>query len=257
MRSVFLALFLVAGIAISGFAQEDLFGGDKKQPAKGWVISVHALGEKPMADMAERFGSSYRFGPNVFYKTSSNWTIGVKGDFIFGNKVHEPGFLDNMNSSNTTSILNNNGARGGFGVYERGYTVGIQGGRIFNKILSKQPDNGLMIMTTVGFIQHRILLSDKNDEYPQIAPAYRKGYDRLANGLFIEQFVGYSYFDKRGFLNFNIGLNMLAGFTQGRRTYWFDVQKPGNDKRLDILTGIRLSWYIPAFKRKSEELFFE
>ena len=49
----------------------------------------------------------------------------------------------------------------------------------------------------------------------------------------------------------------MAGFTQGRRDFLYDTGKPGTDTRLDILYGIRGGWYIPIFKRKSEELFFE
>jgi hypothetical protein len=250
-------VFALVALAISARAQQDLFATEKQESSKGFVISIHGNFDKPAADMAKRFGSSYRFGPGVFYKWRSNWLLGLKGDLMFGNKIKEPGFLDNLNNQNTTRLLNQNGIRRGFSVFERGFTVGVQGGRIFNKILSHSPDNGLIIFTTVGFFQHRILLNDKNGEFPQIAGKYIKGYDRLANGLFVEQFVGYNYISKQGFVAFNIGLNALAGFTQGRRDIWLDTRQPGDDKRLDVLLGIRGSWYIPIFHRRSDELFFE
>ena len=256
MRRLYPVVFLLVLLSGNAFAQDDLFGMEKKDPQKGFVISVHGIGELPLADMADRFGASYRLGANVFYKTKQNWLIGVKGDFLFSNKVSEPGLLDNISRSN--SIINLNGQKSPVPVFLRGYTVGIQAGKIFNTILGgNNPDNGLLVMGTVGFIQHKILLSDKNNEFPQLTPEYKKGYDRLTNGVLIEPFVGYNHIGKDGFLNFNIGLNALVGFTGGRRTYNFDTQMPGNDKRLDVLVGIRGSWYIPIFRKKSDELFFE
>lgn len=256
MRRLSLTFFLLLSLAVSGFAQDDLFNADKKQPQKGFIFSVHGMGDKPIGDMADRFGLSYRFGASMFYKTKQNWLLGIKSDFIFGNDIKEPGLLSNLGKDK--KVINNNGEVKTVLVYERGYTVGVQGGKIFNQILGGgNPDNGLIILATVGFIQHRILVSDKNSEFPQLTPTYRKGYDRLTNGLFIEPFVGYNHFGKDGFINFNIGFNALVGFTGGRRTMNFDTQQPGNNKRLDVLVGIRGSWYVPIFKKKADELFFE
>jgi len=149
------------------------------------------------------------------------------------------------------------GLRADVQVFERGYLIGLQAGKIIS-FSEKKPDNGLMLLTTAGFIQHKILISANKAGYiPQLDGEYRKGYDRLTNGWFIEQFAGYTYFSDNGLINFNIGIDVLAGFTQGRRDYLFDVQKPGNDSRLDMLVGIRGSWYIPIFRKKSEEIFFE
>jgi hypothetical protein len=86
---------------------------------------------------------------------------------------------------------------------------------------------------------------------------YLRGYDRLANGTFVEQYVGYAYFSSNKLINFTIGADILAGFTQGRRDYLYDVMRPDNAKRLDLLYGLRAGWFIPMFKRKSEDMIFE
>ncbi len=257
MKSLQLLLLTLCICSINATAQDDLFGTEKKAPKKGFIISAHANLDIPAADMATRFGVNYRLGPALLYKTSSNWLFGANFDFILGNKINEPGFLGNVSPDGSFSALDQNGTRKRLGVFERGYAVGLQAGKIFNHILSRSPDNGLLLLTTVGFIQHKILIFDKFNEVPQFRGDYKKGYDRLTNGLFVEQFVGYNYLGSQGFLNFNIGFNALAGFTQGRRDFLFDVVKPGTDKRFDVLLGIKGSWYIPLFKRKSEELFFE
>jgi hypothetical protein len=254
-RSILTFLFL---IFISGSAngQDDLFGNEKKQARKGMVISINGSFDSPMADMAKRFGLSYRIGPSFFYKTRSNWLFGAKADFILGNKVKEDSLLANLGNINN-GYLSGNGFRSSIDLFERGYLVGLQAGKIIN-LSKKNMDNGLMLLTSIGFIQHKIFISTKNSgSMPQLEGDYKKGYDRLVNGIYLEQFVGYTYFANDGLVNFNIGLDVMAGFTKGRRDYLFDIRKPGTDSRLDMLIGIRGSWYIPVFKRKSEEFYFE
>lgn len=253
--TLFVAFLLLLHVPL--FAQSDLFGSDALAPRSGMIIVVQANADVPVADMAKRFGASLRIGGSLLRKTKSNWLFGPKADFIFGNTINEPGLLRNIDPDGTRSALDQNGVRASFTLFERGYTIGIQGGRIFNNVLSKSPDNGLLILTTIGFIQHKILIYQRENKIPQVRGDYRKGYDRLTNGVFIEQFVGYNYFSKSGFINFSAGFNVLAGFTQGRRDFLFDTQQPGTGQRLDMLLGVRANWYVPIFRRKSEELFFE
>lgn len=251
-NSFFLSFLLL--IPVFSFAQDDLFGTSKKEPRKGVMIGVNGNFDIPLADMANRFGLSYCLGPSLQYKTKSNWIIGAKADFIFGNKIKEDSFLANVNTNG--GMISMSGFRTHPNIYQRGYIIGLQLGRIFN--VSKQnSDNGILATATVGFVQHKILITNEDGQLPQVTGDYRKGYDRLTNGVFIEPYVGYIYLANNGLINFHIGLDALVGFTQGRREYLFDVQKPGNEKRLDVLFGVRGGWYIPVFKRKSEEFFFE
>jgi hypothetical protein len=153
-------------------------------------------------------------------------------------------------------FINIDGQRIGVPVYERGYAVGLAAGKIFSHSKS-HPDNGIMVLTTAGFMQHRINIFDKDKTVMQLRGDYLKGYDRLSNGLFLEQFIGYIYFSNNKLINFNIGLDIMAGFTQGRRDYLYDVMRPDHAKRLDLLYGVRAGWFIPMFKRHSEDLMFE
>lgn len=256
MKNFFITIIILVTSSTISFAQDDLFGTPKKEARKGFVISLNGSFDVPAADMAKRFGNDYRVGPAVFYKTKKNWIFGAKADFIFGNQIKEDSFLANIKDPDGNFLASN-----GFSVtidnFERGYLVGLQVGKIIN-VSKSNADNGLILLTSAGFIQHKILIStDKSGNVPQLSGDYKKGYDRLTNGLFLEQFVGYTYFAHDGLINFNIGLDVMAGFTKGRRDYIFDTKQPGDASRLDMLFGIRGGWYIPVFKRKSEEYFFE
>lgn len=236
-------------------AQDGLFVAPKVEARNGLVIALNGNLNIPAADFAKRFGVGYGIGPSLFYKTKKNWLFGAKADFIFGNQIKEDSFLANLKEANG-GIIGQNGIRSSLRLFERGYSIGLLAGRIIN-FSKSHPDDGLMLISSAGFIQHKILINDPNGHIAQIQDQYRKGYDRLANGWYIEQYAGYTRFGNNGLINFHIGLNILAGFTQGRRDYLLDVQRPGTDKRIDIIWGLRGGWYIPVFKRKSEEFFFE
>jgi hypothetical protein len=236
-------------------AQDDIFGSTGEPVRKGIVFGVNAGLDVPAADMAKRFGLSYRLGPSLMYKTTSNWIFGVKGDFLFGNVIRQDSLMAGIKDGDG-AFINNQGERINVGIFERGYIVGFTAGRIFT-INKAHPNDGILVQTGAGFIQHKIAIIDEDKTIPQLRGDFRKGYDRLSNGWYLEQFVGYSMFHKDGLLNFNLGLNVTAGFTKGRRDYLYDVMRRDDDSRLDILFGIRGGWYIPIFKKKSEEIFFE
>jgi hypothetical protein len=261
---IYTLLFSLLSLSSFGQDNEGLFGpgGSKKEAKSGFILDGNVSFDIPAADMAKRFGLSYRIGPGVLYKTKTNWLIGAKFDFILGGTIKEDSLMNNITDKYSAKsgalyeFLDNTGKRIGIPVYERGYATGLSIGKIIS--FSKQhPDNGLTLLTTVGFIQHRLDIYDKDKVVNQLSGNYIKGYDRLTNGSFVEQYVGYSFFSNSRLVNFTLGFDGLFGFTRGRRDYLYDVMRPDNKQRLDILYGIRGGWFIPVFKRKSEELMFD
>jgi len=236
-------------------AQDGLFETTKKPARHGLMIGANGDFDIPAGDMAKRFGISYRLGPSLHYKTSKNWMFGVRADFILGTKIKEDSFMVGIKDNGGT-LINQDGQRLGVNTWERGYKIGVEVGKIIN-MSRTSGDNGIMLLTSAGFLQHKITIQDKGESIIEVRGDYRKGYDRLTNGGYIEQYVGYLYLSDNGLINFHLGLDVMWGFTQGRRDFLFDVRKPGNDKRNDILIGIRGGWILPAFKRKSEEFYFE
>ncbi|MBS1772143.1 MAG: hypothetical protein JST82_04740 [Bacteroidetes bacterium] len=255
MRKIlaFSITLLIAGTA--GYCQSDLFDNAKLPPRNGWIFSVNGNYDMPAGNMAKRFGNNFRIGGEIFYKTKSNWIFGPKFDFITGGKIKEDSLLINVKDANNT-IINIDGERIGYGTFERGYMAGVQAGKIFN-IGKKSSDNGIAVLTSVGFMQHKINIFDRTSTIVQLKKENKKGYDRLTNGLYIEEYICYNYFANNGLINFHIGLDFTLGITKGRRDYLYDVMRTDDKQRFDILFGIRGGWYLPIFKRKSEEFFFE
>jgi len=244
-------------------AQADLFGpSESKEARSGVLLNGNGSFDMPGADMAKRFDNSFRLGPAILYKTKNNWLFGTKFDFIMGRNVNEDSLMINVadkyytSKKNLYEFINNSGQRIGVPVYERGYALGLSAGKIFSRS-KDHPDNGIMVLTTAGFVQHRINIYDKDKTVEQVRGKYAKGYDRLTNGAFIEQYVGYIYFARNKLINFSLGADVLVGFTKGRRDFLYDVMRTDNANRLDILVGLRGGWYIPIYNRKSEDLMFE
>lgn len=250
-----LSVLCISLSALTVHAQSDLFGVEKTPARQGVVIGVNAGFDIPGADMAKRFGVSYRIGPSVMYKTADNWMFGAKFDWMFGNQMRDDSLMWNIKDRDGVFITTQ-GDRQGVGTFQRGYAIGLQVGKII-PVVKGATNSGILVLTGVGFMQHKINIFDRDNVIPQLSKQYKKGYDRLTNGLYVEQFVGYNNFDKKGQFNFHIGLDFLAGFTKGRRDYQFDLMRKDDKARLDLLFGIRGGWYIPLFRRKSEEIFFD
>jgi hypothetical protein len=262
LRSLLL-LLIFSGFTLYTYAQSDLFGPSENRNVRhGVVLNINGGYDMPAGDMANRFDNSWRIGPAVMYKSKKNWLIGARFDFITGRNVNEDSLMVNITDKyetgkrNLYSFINNSGQRIGVPVYQRGYATGITAGKIFSRS-KDHPDNGLMLLTTVGFMQHRINIYDKDRTVEQLNDGLRKGYDRLTNGMYVGQYVGYVYFAQNKLINFSLGLDCMVGFTRGRRDYLYDVMRADNADRLDILIGIRGGWYLPIFSRKSEDLVFE
>jgi hypothetical protein len=265
MRKSFLLIILSGLLSMNVHAQDKdkLFGNAEKVSARnGFILNVNGNFDIPGGDMAQRFGLSYRIGPGVLYKTASNWIFGVKCDFILGGDVHQDSLMSNIKDAyngkdgKLYEFINNGGQRVGVPVYERGYAIGVSAGKII-PFSDRFPDNGLMLLATAGFIQHKIDIYDRDKTVEQLRGNYLKGYDRLTNGAFVEGYAGYVFFANNRLLNFTLGLDALFGFTQGRRDYLYDVMRPDNQQRLDVLFGIHGAWFVPMFKRKSEDMLFE
>lgn len=245
-------------MSLTGFyahaQDDDLFGVKKESDShQGWLIGANGNFDIPGGDIAKSFGLSDRIGPSLTYKTKSNWLFGVKTDFIFGGQVHVDSLMINIKDEYGEEITQS-GARVTEPTYERGYMIGLQAGKIV-RTSARSKDNGIMFMTTFGFLQYKIRI-DNPDGVTALDGDYKKGYDRLTNGLFGEESIEYIYFAKNKLLNFHFGPDIMLGFTQDRRSYLYDVMRPDNKQRLDMFFGIRGGWYFCIFKRKSEELVF-
>ena len=199
---------------------------------------------KPGGDYAERFGNNLAAGGGVEYITSkNNFIYGLHGTFYFGDEVKEDvlseirnndGFLIGTNKINAEVFLR-----------QRAFYIGGSFGKIFS-LSNNNPRAGIRASVGAGFFQQKIRVQeDPNSFVPIIAGDYKKGWDRMSNGLGLRQFIGYQQLSLNGLINFFIGFEFMQAFTQNKRPNDFKLMEKLDDSRVELMYGIKVGWTLP------------
>ncbi len=252
--SILLLFFLSASALCMGQTEE---APQKKksrfEPNNAVIIAPIYTAQFPFGNMRDRFGFNSLFGLQVGYKMKKNWIIGVEGSFLFGTTVRENYVLNNISLPSGQLIGQNNDLIQPK-LQEMGANIKFTVGKLV-PFSEKYPDAGLLFLTGFGFLSHQISINVKAASLPQLNKTYRKGYDRLANGPVISQFIGGLFMARRKYVSLYAGVQFDLGFTQGRRYDFYSMQ-PLHDKRLDMFLGIRVGWIIPVFTQSSDKEFY-
>lgn len=208
-------------------------------------------------DLADRYGLTNTLGGFAGYKTKRNWILGLDGNYIFGNDIRIDGLLENLRDE-SGNITNTSGGPAIVLLFNRGFHINGSIGKVF-PILSPNPNSGIMVQLSAGYLWHKLRIETQEDDVPQLQGDYLKGYDRLTIGVNTAQFIGYSFMANQGIYNFYAGFYFQQGFTQNQRTEFWDF--PGyevpQDLRTEFLYGFRVGWLIPIYKRQPKEFYFD
>ena len=218
------------------------------------LISAGYSLQFPLGNLGERFGLNSNLGMGITVKTKRNFLTGAEGNFLFGEKVKENDVLSNISTPGGSLI----GLDGGFANYSfslKGYMLKGYFGKI---IALKKPNvnSGLTITFGVGFLQHRIKIDADEDNLPQLDERYKKGYDRLTNGFYLSQFIGYTYLDVRKRINLYAGLEFNEAFTKNRRSWNYNMNAKDDVRRNDILIGIKIGWILPIYFMPTDKYYY-
>jgi len=207
-------------------------------------------------DLADRFGNNSSIGGGFQWKISQNWIFGAEYLYLFGNDVRVADqIMSNLKTING-NIINNAGNFASYSVQERGYYISGRFGKLF-PVLSPNPNSGIVVMGSLGYFQHKIRIEITDNNAPQLFDDYKKGYDRLAGGFGISEFIGYMYLSNSRFINFFIGVEFNQAWTRPKRDVNFDTMKPDEiTNRFDILSGIKVGWIVPIFKRVPNKYYY-
>jgi hypothetical protein len=219
-----------------------------QESVKDSSVNVTLIGVKygyylPAGDLLSRFGNNSMLQFSVDYKMKNYWSFGVNGSYLFGRTVKE-NLFDSISKEKT--FISSEGDFGDVRLYERGFTVSAALGRMFT--LNKEfANSGIVLNLGAGFIQHKIRIEVIGNNVPQLSKKYKKGYDRLSNGLLLSQNLGYLYLSDNRLLNIYFGLECMEGFTQSRRSFDYDKMQRDTKKRLDVLCGAKIAWILPVY----------
>jgi hypothetical protein len=209
--------------------------------------------QSPGGDLSKRFGVSSQIGGGAGYKSKSNWIIAAEAAYIFGSDLKENPIENLINSNN--EITNMYGEPAQINMREAGMHLMITTGKIIS-INKQNPNSGIFIRGGLGLLQHKIYIENNGNNTPQILGEYRKGYDRLCNGLALSEFIGWQNFSNKGAYHFLIGFEFTQGFTKNRRTWDFATNSKMDESRFDQLYSIKAAWFIPIRQKQATGYFY-
>ena len=218
------------------------------------IVGLYYSYQLPAGDLADRFGASSMVGGMYEYKLRNNYIFSLNGGFFFGNDLKEDSILKGIENQDGL-ILGNNGQYADVRLYERGYHFSLTFGKLFS-FKKPNPNSGILLMAGPGFIQHKIRIETIGNTVPQLDKEYKKGYDRLTNGMELHESVAYYYFGNRYLINFYFGFDFIQGFTQNRRDYNFDTMMKDEKKRIELLFGVKAGWLLPIYRKAPNKYYF-
>lgn len=218
------------------------------------LITVHYGFQIPGNDLEKRFGVNSNLGASVLFKTKKNWIAGLEYNYIFGNIIKEDSVL-RMISTSDGGIISDKGIYADLKQFERGYYTNLKFGKIFS-FNRPNPNSGIIVMGSAGFLQHKLRTEVTDNIAPQLFGDYKKGYDRLTNGLNITEFIGYMYLGNDRLVSFYAGIEFLQAWTQSRRSWDYDRMGQDKSKRFDTMYGIKVGWIIPLYRKASRAGYY-
>ncbi len=218
------------------------------------LVGVNGAIFIPEGDMADRFGTCFSAGLSVGLKRKNNWIYSLVGDYIFSDNVYDYDLLSDI-LTNDGHIIGADGKFAEVRLYERGYDITMNVAKL---IPVGKPNNnsGFLIQAGVGFLQHKIRIETIGNSVPYLDKEYKKGYDKLTNGIALHQFVGYQLLGNKRLINFYAGFDFIQAFTQNRRSFNYDDLKHDDTKQTDILLGFKLGWILPLYKQAPSAFYY-
>jgi hypothetical protein len=253
MRSVLIIFILIIFNCNLSAQDEKTYVKPTENNGNALLITVHYTAMFPFKDVAKRFGFTSGIGGAFTYQLKHRIHVGAEGSFLFGKTVKEQGILDHITTADGYFINADDNSLTTVFLQERGMILKAVVGKTI-PFSRKNPDNhsGILFLTGIGYMQHKILIDPRAAAIPQLNKTYRKGYDRLTSGVCISQFVGAILLKRKKFVSLYGGFQVDAGFTKSQRNWNFDTNSADKAKRIDLFLSVKVAWIIPVFKKFQE-----
>ncbi|MFO7723843.1 MAG: hypothetical protein R6V49_11540 [Bacteroidales bacterium] len=251
MKRIVLVSFILPLLFQAVDAQPNL----KDSAASVWFLQPHISLQAPQGDMKERFYPNTAVGFGLFRKTDANWLFGIEMSYLFAEKVkNEDKLLSNIITSEGY-VIDQTGVFANIHFRERGFYAQVKTGKIIPTRFGN-PNSGLLIMGSLGLLQHKIRIEVYENTAPQLADDYKKGYDKLTGGPAGSLYVGYMHFSNNKLTNYSIGAEYIYGATKSLRDYDFVLMGRDETLRGDQLLSLRFTWIIPFYQRLPKDYYF-
>ncbi len=252
MKKIFY-LFALLCFGAFNMLQAQSHLGDSSYHAN--LISFSFAVHLPEGDLKDRFGVNQTAGFSYLYKTKSNWFFGADFNYIFGGDVKNKEEVLEPIITADGNIIDGDGRYAELNLHERGYFTSLKLGKLF-PIRSINPNSGILFLGSLGLLEHKIRFHILDNTAPQLDKDYKKGYDRLSNGLAISEFIGYLNLSENKMMNFYAGFEFIQAWTASRRNYNFSLMGQDETERFDVMVGFKVGWIFPIYGRTKDEFYY-
>ena len=246
----FVQFLILTFLPLICFAQEENTG-----LASAVLVNFEFGFNMPGGDYGKRFGNNLGLGGGVEYMTKKNFVYGLNGTFYFGDKVKEDVLSNIVNDEGF--LIGNNKIHANLFLRQRAFYIGGSAGKLF-ALSQFNKRSGIRVNLGAGLFQHKIRIEeDANSFVPIVSGDYKKGWDRMSNGLSLRQFIGYQHLSTNGLVNFYLGLEFVQAFTQNQRLQDYKLMQKLDENRFDMMYGIKLGWTLPfAIGVSGDSIFY-
>jgi hypothetical protein len=220
----------------------------------GMIYPTYAF-SMPGGDMADRFGFSHQIGAGYMFKGVNGWSIAFEANFIFRDGIKDPGSILSGIATSDGFIIDEGGVFANVMLLQRGFTIWAKAGKLI-PMGWPNPNSGILVQFGGGMLQHKIRIEVPTNSVPALKGDYLKGYDHLCSGPAISQFVGFQHLGNSRKINFFAGLEFTEAYTLSRRSYYFNEMKRPDEKRFDMMSSIKIGWYLPFYKKTREKFYY-
>jgi hypothetical protein len=208
----------------------------------------------PGLELANRFGNFSNGEMGFTLKHRKSWMAGVKGNFMWSNKVKEDSILKGLYSG--PGIIGIEGNLTDPLLEMRGWAVYLEGGYQL-PWLKVNKNSGITATASLGVISHKIRISYRNAAIPLLDDKdFLKGYDRKSVGIAAKGFLGYYYFSKKRLINFFGGVEYTIASVKNVRKYNYDTKSYDTASHKNAILGFRIGWILLLNKRPAEEFYY-
>ncbi len=219
------------------------------------MVHVNIGLNSPLNNLKERFGNFATVGGQVSRKTKKGWLYGGSGNFIFGDNVKEISMIDAITVGDAF-IISSDGTLSDIRYSMRGFTGQLHLGKMF-PVWGPNKNCGIFTLLSGGLLQHKIRFdTDRNANVPSLDKEYKKGYDRLTNGIMISPSVGYQYLGNNRTVNFFFQIEYTYANTQNRRSFNYDTGLPDNRTRNDSFFTLKAGWTLPIYRKAPTDFYY-
>ena len=208
----------------------------------------------PAGDLAKRFGAAGQVGLEFGRIVRGKWLMGGNITHLFSNSVREQDIFSNI-ATESGDVITRDGVFEDYRLRMFGWLMSVRIGHLI-PINPARPNRGFSMELGFGLMQHKIRIETPVLNSPQLSAEYKRGYDRLSNGLCVSPALGYLHYAPNRRINYFIRLEGHVAQTRNRRTVNYDTGLPDHRLRRDALWGLRVGWILPLYRRAEKEVNF-